>query len=1011
MFQTGNYQVPKGSFARTALVLGFAVFLGALQHPSAFAAAPLKPVFPGADENTPSLSQYFSWINNTNEGSNEKQTLINLGFFEWLHDEYGMKLDIYAFDAGAIDGPRYYGSTESTKFKKQFPNGFGPIYEKAKSFGCRLGVWLGPDGFGDTREEEQERIDQLVGLCRDYEFQLFKMDAVCTQLRTNKQDALARLMTECRTYSPDLILLNHRLNLGDALPHATTFLWGGAETYIDVHMANWKKTGTHNRVQALSRGLVPDLKRLTEDHGVCISSCVDFWDDDLILQAFNRGLILAPEIYANPWFLRDDEFPKLARIYNLHRRYRDILVKGIVLPEEQYGPNAVARGDGTRRFITLRNLTWKPVTYSIRLDESIGLKAQGSVALHQFHPTEKFLAQKNAGESAAITVMPFRSCLLLATTEPINEVVLKGTDYEVVRDTEGKDILVDALGYPGTKATVTLPEGKRVDVSFPGTKINGPWHYKVGDLQPCEMPPDAEALYEATIYSTDNDPLEFRSLRRAGPTAIPQVQAARDAFVDQRMVHERGIDPAYLFDNDLATAYNFSRTFRLKTKRNIRLDFGAAIDIDQLLFILPDLLRTKETFTAEVSANLKSWHAVPMVVNGNEISFKMAPGEKIRYFRTDFVPDEVVEIEGYAKKTLLASNGWRISYLYDTFANRPPQKAFSLKFTLDEFVEGSYFCVALEGQHGHEGAYAALRVGDAYAGAPNRAPSYPVNAWEYPPRSFDSHNTYYIPITREMIGQPLELVVLAFDPENVDFAPGAWVTANPVPMVKQRIVLPREVVTASPPTADRFDPVIRNIEGWKVYVEPKLLDTNEGTEALEMLANHLQRISILLPPEQRAKMRQLEIWIESSHELGAMQYHPSVAWLESKGYDPRLANKVHIPRAEALLSRSYMIKQPAVILHELAHAYHNNVLDGGFDNPDVIETYDAAMAANLYDKALLFNGRTVRHYGATNHKEYFAEGTEAYLYRNDFYPFVAAELKIHDPALYTLMEKTWGSLK
>lgn len=27
-----------------------------------------KDVYPGADENTPSLSQYFSWINNTNEG-------------------------------------------------------------------------------------------------------------------------------------------------------------------------------------------------------------------------------------------------------------------------------------------------------------------------------------------------------------------------------------------------------------------------------------------------------------------------------------------------------------------------------------------------------------------------------------------------------------------------------------------------------------------------------------------------------------------------------------------------------------------------------------------------------------------------------------------------------------------------------------------------------------------------------------------------------------------------------
>ena len=31
-----------------------------------------EKVYPGADERTPSYSQYFSWINNTNEGSTEE---------------------------------------------------------------------------------------------------------------------------------------------------------------------------------------------------------------------------------------------------------------------------------------------------------------------------------------------------------------------------------------------------------------------------------------------------------------------------------------------------------------------------------------------------------------------------------------------------------------------------------------------------------------------------------------------------------------------------------------------------------------------------------------------------------------------------------------------------------------------------------------------------------------------------------------------------------------------------
>ncbi len=211
----------------------------------------------------------------------------------------------------------------------------------------------------------------------------------------------------------------------------------------------------------------------------------------------------------------------------------------------------------------------------------------------------------------------------------------------------------------------------------------------------------------------------------------------------------------------------------------------------------------------------------------------------------------------------------------------------------------------------------------------------------------------------------------------------------------------------------RFEPVVRTIEGWKVHVDPQLLEgeySESGARALKMLANHLQRIAILVPAEQLVKMRKLEFWIEHKHpQLGAMQYHPSSKWLTDRGHDRRLAKKVHITSAKQLLSRQQMLKHPAVILHELAHAYHDQFL--GFNNQRIIDAYDRAMAAGLYDKVLLYNGRKVRHYGANNHKEYFAEGTESFFYRNDFYPFVAAELNEYDPVLYKLLADIWGPLK
>ena len=213
----------------------------------------------------------------------------------------------------------------------------------------------------------------------------------------------------------------------------------------------------------------------------------------------------------------------------------------------------------------------------------------------------------------------------------------------------------------------------------------------------------------------------------------------------------------------------------------------------------------------------------------------------------------------------------------------------------------------------------------------------------------------------------------------------------------------------------RFDPVLRDIEGWTVHVDPQMLEgrhADSGARALTMLANHLQRIAILLPEDRLEKMRKVGIWIEHDHPKINVEpgpYHPGVDWLTARGYDPRLAKKVHVTRAASLLERHHMIKHPAVILHELAHGYHHQIL--GFDEPRIKAAYDKAMKAGLYDKVLLYTGRKVRAYAAKNHKEYFAEGTEAYLYRNDFYPFVRAELKEHDPVLHDLLEEIWGPMK
>ncbi len=203
-----------------------------------------------------------------------------------------------------------------------------------------------------------------------------------------------------------------------------------------------------------------------------------------------------------------------------------------------------------------------------------------------------------------------------------------------------------------------------------------------------------------------------------------------------------------------------------------------------------------------------------------------------------------------------------------------------------------------------------------------------------------------------------------------------------------------------------FDPVVQDIQGWTVHVDPSLLKNHESQRALAMLKNHLQRIEIVVAPERLKELRTIEIWIEREHpELHAMQYHPSRGWLIANNYDERLTRKVHIPNASQLLSKSQMLKHPAVVLHELAHGYHDQFL--GFDNPEIMTVFEKAQESGRYERVLDHSGRQVRHYGLSNCKEYFAEGTEAFFYRNDFYPFVRAELQDYDPALYELLMRVW----
>ncbi|MGB0840283.1 MAG: hypothetical protein ACPGXL_09095, partial [Chitinophagales bacterium] len=223
-----------------------------------------------------------------------------------------------------------------------------------------------------------------------------------------------------------------------------------------------------------------------------------------------------------------------------------------------------------------------------------------------------------------------------------------------------------------------------------------------------------------------------------------------------------------------------------------------------------------------------------------------------------------------------------------------------------------------------------------------------------------------------------------------------------------QLLLPSFSMTAF---ADVEGYTLKRIEGRKVYVEEISLaeHTEKTKEALTLLQVKLQEIDQMdMNEAAKTKLRSITFFVEWKRvENGAAVYHPSEVWLANNGWRVEKAKSVNITNVTNFINWT-AANQPYMVLHELAHAYHHQIL--GYDHTDVLNAFDQAMKAQKYDEVGYFNGNNTtkkKAYAATNVQEYFAEMTEAYFGKNDFYPFNKSELHTHDPLAYAVLQKVW----
>ena len=283
-------------------------------------------------------------------------------------------------------------------------------------------------------------------------------------------------------------------------------------------------------------------------------------------------------------------------------------------------------------------------------------------------------------------------------------------------------------------------------------------------------------------------------MERSGGTDIPQVAAAREAFFSQAIFNSRGIWDRNLFDDDPETGFWPSRKYGVEQRVRggcFRLDLGEVKDGGRIVlhttdeYSLQPLLRDEANWV-EVSEDLRTWRRLRYMAGlAMEVDFE----GPVRYLRFPVAADRFTEITGEKDGKAMDRSLWRASNLFAHPTKMEPFTAWHSRVQVEEAGPGANLAIAIEGVHGVEGAYAAVKVGDRYVGAPDRAAGYPSNTWEYVNARRDRGYTYYVPISDDMVGQQLDVFVLGYDNENTDLKPVVWQIYDPIPLNGPMLVL------------------------------------------------------------------------------------------------------------------------------------------------------------------------------------------------------------------------------
>lgn len=206
------------------------------------------------------------------------------------------------------------------------------------------------------------------------------------------------------------------------------------------------------------------------------------------------------------------------------------------------------------------------------------------------------------------------------------------------------------------------------------------------------------------------------------------------------------------------------------------------------------------------------------------------------------------------------------------------------------------------------------------------------------------------------------------------------------------------------------------IHGWTFKIESKVFRSELYPKLKNYFISEVVILNKVLPSHLKQHLQKVIIWASNeSHypfrknEQSSAVYHVDPNWLKNQMLPEQFASGIHIINPlRHIVDNELSLRADSLLLHEVFHYFMDKCMSK--KNLKVLESrFRRVKKTKLYKNVEYENEKEKKPaYALRSVWEFFAELSEAYLYKSRIYPFDKKSLEIYDLKSFLLVDEIWN---